>query len=93
MGMETVGGSSSKTFGMSPSTWAQCAHTGGIQNTLEEQEKKEIPNPEPYTRGDDNMKKIVFNKHVAAWVSRTDTLDSNMEKAFTVIIGKCTSHL
>ena len=39
------------------------------------------------------MKKIVLNKRVAAWVSRTDTLDSNMEKAFTVIIGKCTSHL
>ena len=87
MGTVTVGEISSKTFDMSPSAWARSARTGDIQTTLEEQEKKQIPDPEPYTRGDDDMKKIVLNKRVAAWVSRTDTLDSNMEKAFTVIIG------
>ena len=91
--MVTVGEISSKTFDMSLSTWARRARTGGIQTTIEEQEKKDIPDYMPYTRGDNDMKKIVLNKRVVAWVSRTDTLESNMEKAFTVIIGQRTSHL
>ena len=65
-----------------------CLNGGDIQTTIEEQEKKDIPDPEPYTRGDNDMQKIVLNKRVAAWVARTDTLDSKMEKTSTVIIGQ-----
>ena len=69
-------------------------HNGGdIRSTIERGKRFNIPKPIAPSTTNDEVNKMIITKKVNSYVRRDSILDENIQKGYSLVLGKCTELL